>query len=90
MIEVKGDSLILCSPNENVERTQLCKKSNYYRSNVGPEEPTYYDLIIDLKNIIEVDHNKNTMTAYVYIITQWNDSRLNISYPNGGTFEKKS
>lgn len=88
VVKVKGDSLILCSDN-NVESMQLCKKSNSYRSNVGPEQPTFYDLIIDLKNILEVDHDKNTMTAYVYIITQWNDSRLNFAYPNG-TSEKES
>ena len=89
MIKVKGDGLILCSNNKNVESMQICKKSNNYRANAGPEQPTFYDLIIDLKNIIEVDHNKNTMTAYVYIITQWNDSRLNFSYPYA-TSEKKT
>ena len=87
VIKVKGDSLILCS-DETAARMQPCKKSHSYRSNSGPEQPTFYDLIFDLKNIIEVDHDKNTMTAYVYIITKWNDSRLNFSYPNGTSEQK--
>ena len=77
---VYGGDLKLCS-NSKVESIELCKKSNDYRPNVGPDKPTFYDLIIDLKNIIDVDQNKNTITAYVYIITQWNDSRIDYAQP---------
>ena len=81
LTKVSGEGLRLCS-NSNVESIELCKKSNNYRPNVGPDKPTFYDVIIDLKNIIDVDQNKNTITAYVYIITQWNDSRLDYAQPD--------
>ena len=80
LTKVNGGGLRLCS-NAIVESIELCKKSNDYRPNVGPDKPTFYDLILDLKNIIDVDQNKNTITAYVYIITQWNDSRIDYAQP---------
>ena len=80
LTKVQGGGLRLCS-NSKVESIELCKKSNDYRPNVGPDKPTFYDLVIDLKNIIDVDENKNTITAYVYIVTQWNDSRIDYALP---------
>ena len=69
--------LKLCS--ENVTKSQICKKSIKYRANSTPKPwPIILKSIVDLKNILEIDPDKKTMTADIYLIIEWIDPEINV------------
>ena len=75
-ILVKAE-LKLCS--ENVTKSQICKKSIKYRANSTPKPwPIILKSIVDLKNILEIDPDKKTMTADIYLIIEWMDPGINV------------
>ena len=79
---VTGEGLKLCS--EEVDVTQICKKSNEFRPNSIPAPlPIPLNLTVDLKNIIKIDDENNLMTVYIYIVTEWLDPNLSLAIPNG-------
>ena len=79
---VQGEGLVLC--NESVSSLQLCKKFENYIPNIVPKPwPRFVDIIIDLKNIIELDHDRNIITVYIYMITQWISPTIAFAIPTG-------
>ena len=79
---MKGEGLVLC--NETVSSLQLCKKFENYIPNLVPKPwPRFIDIIFDLKNIIELDHDKNIVTVYIYMISQWITPTIGFAIPNG-------
>ena len=79
---VLGEGLVSC--NESVSSVQLCKRFvNYIPNSVPKPWPRFIDIIIDLKNIIELDHDKNIITVYIYMITQWISPTIAFATPTG-------
>ena len=75
-----GD-LKLCSQPTNV--TKLCKKMGNYKANSAPKPwPVIVTPIVDLKNVLDVDQDKKSLTIYVYLITQWIDPEIFVHTPD--------
>ena len=78
----KANSLPSCSAN--VSSVQLCEKSGEtFLPYKVPKAPRPIDIIVDVKNVISVDHNKNTFSIYVYMITQWTNPSISFVAPKG-------
>ena len=76
------NGLVLCS--ETVSALQLCKREKSYKPNAIPKPtPRPIDIIIDLKDIIDIDHERNLLTVYTYIIVQWTDPEISYAVPEG-------
>ena len=82
--------LKLCS--EPVNEIQLCKQKIGYRANVPPRITSLTDIwgkpviltpILNLQNVLDVDHDKKSMTIYFTIEMHWNESRIGVSTPDG-------
>ena len=78
--------LKLCS--EPVNKTQLCKRMDSYVANMPPwnensDTPAILTPILYLENILEIDHDKKSITIYVTIDMEWVDSEIGVSYPEG-------
>ena len=78
--------LKLCS--EPVDKTQLCKRMENYVANMPPwnetsDTPAILTPIIYLEDILEIDHDKKSITIYVTIDMEWIDSEIGVSYPEG-------
>ena len=75
-------NLELCSKPTNV--TKLCKLKIDYQTNKPPRPwPCIITPYIDLKNVMDVDHDKKSMTLYVNLITSWYDKALSLHGPAG-------
>ena len=78
---VKSD-LILCS--EKVSRVQICKKETNYRPNITPyPRLCVIKPVVDIKDILDINLEKKTITVYLYIILQWIDNSLSYAIPEG-------
>ena len=95
LIPIVQANLKLCS--EPVDEIQLCKHQNEYRANDPPRIESYADPkplivtpILTLQNVLDVNHDKKTMTIYFAIELHWKESRLNVSTPEGITLQSKS
>ena len=82
--------LKLCS--EPVNEIQLCKHKNEYRANEPNRILSYTDPkpailtpILNMQNVVDVDHDKKSMTLYFTIEMNWNESRIDVSTPEGIT-----
>ena len=84
--------LKLCS--EPVNEIQLCKQKIGYRANVPPRITSLTDIwgkpviltpILNMQNVVDVDHDKKSMTLYFTIEMNWNESRIDVSTPEGIT-----
>ena len=87
IIPIVSGKLKLCS--EPVDEIQLCKQKNDYRANDPPRILSYTDPkpailtpILNLQNVLDVDHDKKSMTIYFTIEMHWNESRIGISTPD--------
>ena len=75
-------SLILCS--EKVSRVQICKKETNYRPNITPyPRLCVIKPVVDIKDILDINLEKKTITVYLYIILQWIDNSLSYAIPEG-------
>ena len=75
-------SLILCS--EKVSRVQVCQNKGTYRPNVTPyPRLCVVKPVVDIKDVLDIDPEKKTITVYLYIILQWVDDGLNYAVPEG-------
>ena len=59
-----------------------------YVANMPPwnetsDTPAILTPIIYLENILEIDHDKKSITIYVTIDMEWVDSEIGVSYPEG-------
>ena len=88
LIPIVQANLKLCS--EPVDEIQLCKYKNEYRANDPPRIESYADPkplivtpILILQNVLDVDHDKKSMTIYFTIEMHWNESRIGVSTPDG-------
>ena len=95
LIPIVQANLKLCS--EPVDEIQLCKYKNEYRANDPPRieslsnpKPAILTPILTLQNVLNVDHNKKSITLYLTIELHWKESRLNVSTPEGITLKSKS
>ena len=78
---IKSD-LILCS--EKVSRVQICKKEANYRPNITPHPRLcVIKPVVDIKDILDINVDKKTITVYLYIILQWIDNSLSYAIPEG-------
>ena len=86
-IIIVNAELKLCS--EPVNKIQLCKRMDNYIANKPPRKLNYTDTpailtpIIYLENVLEIDHDKKSITIYVTIDMEWVDSEIGVSYPEG-------
>ena len=81
-IQVSKSSLILCS--EKVSRVQVCQNKASYRPNIPPTPRIcVISPVVDVKDILDVDTEKKTITIHLYIILQWMDDGLNYAIPDG-------
>ena len=85
-IKIVNAELKLCS--EPVDKTQLCKRMENYVANMPPwnetsDNPAILTPIIYLEDILEIDHDKKSITIYVTIDMEWIDSEIGVSYPEG-------
>ena len=70
------NGLVLCS--ETVSALQLCKREKSYKPNAIPKPtPRPIDIIIDLKDIIDIDHEN------IYMISQWISPTIAFAIPTG-------
>ena len=85
IIIITKAELKFCS--ESVKRIQLCKMKDNYRVNGPPKSfstnPTILTPILNLQNILDVDHDKKYMTIYFTIETHWNNPDIGVSTPEG-------
>ena len=88
IIPIVQANLKLCS--EPVDEIQLCKHQDEYRANDPPRILSYTDPkpailtpILNLQNVLYVDHDKKSMTLYFTIEMHWNESRIGVSTPEG-------
>ena len=59
------NGLVLCS--ETVSALQLCKREKSYKPNAIPKPtPRLIDVIIDLKDIIDIDHERNFNSLHLH------------------------
>ena len=71
-----------CSQITNV--TKLCRKNADYNPWAAPKPwPTNVTPTVDLKNVIDVDQDKKSLTVYLYLITYWYDSEIFVHAPDG-------
>ena len=74
--------LILCA--EKVSRVQICKKEANYRPNITPyPRLCVIKPVVDIKDILDINLEKKTITVYLYIILQWIDNSLSYAIPEG-------
>ena len=74
--------LILCS--KNVSRIHVCKKQANHRPNVTPyPRLCVIKPVVDIKDILNINVEKKTITVYLYIILQWIDDSLSYAIPEG-------
>ena len=75
-------NLELCSNPTKI--TKLCKKEDDYKANSAPKPwPVNVTPIINIKDVLEIDQGKKSMTIYVYLITYWFDPEIYVHTPNG-------
>ena len=75
-------NLELCSKPTKI--TKLCKKEENYKANSAPKPwPVNVTPIINIKDVLEIDQVKKSMTIYVYLITYWLDPEVYVHTPNG-------
>ena len=71
-----------CSQLTNV--TKLCRKNADYNPWAAPKPwPANVTPTVDLKNVIDVDQDKKSLTVYLYLITYWYDSEIFVHAPDG-------
>ena len=88
LIPIVQAKLKLCS--EPVDEIQLCKYQNEYRANDPPNpKPAILTPILTIQNVLDVDHDKKSITLYFTIELHWKESRLNVSIPEGISFKSK-
>ena len=89
LIPIAQAKLKLCS--DPVDEIQLCKYQNEYRANDPPNpKPVILTPILTIQNVLNIDHDKKSITLYFTIELHWKESRLNVSIPEGITFKSKS
>ena len=89
LIPIVQAKLKLCS--EPVDEIQLCKYQNEYRANDPPNpKPVILTPILTIQNVLNIDHDKKSITLYFTIELHWKESRLNVSTPEGITLKSKS
>ena len=82
------EELKLCS--EPVSKIQLCKKKDDYVANAPPRilsftdpKPLTLTPILNLHNVLEIDHDEKSITLYFTIDMEWIDSEIGVSTPEG-------
>ena len=82
------EELKLCS--EPVSKIQLCKKKDDYVANAPPRilsftdpQPLTLTPILNLHNVLEIDHDEKSITLYFTIDMEWIDSEIGVSSPKG-------
>ena len=82
------EELKLCS--EPVSKIQLCKKEKDYVANKPPivlsisdPKPLTLAPILNLHNVLEIDHDEKSITLYFTIDMEWIDSEIGVSTPEG-------
>ena len=75
------ESLQPCS--RNVTKVELCTNEKNYKSTACHPLPCKINPIFDMKDILSIDTNKNTITFNIYIILEWIDERIGLVAPEG-------
>ena len=71
----------LCSAE--VKIPQLCKHDRNMVANIPPDPlPVNVTPVLDLKNILRVDTERETVTVYMRIVLQWKDLGISVNTPN--------
>ena len=75
------DSFDLCSAEVN--KPKLCKHDRNMVANVPPDPlPVNVTPVLDLKNILRVDTERETVTVFMRIVLQWKDMGISVNTPN--------
>ena len=75
------ESLKPCS--RNVTKVELCTNERNYKSTACTPLPCKINPIFDMKDILSIDNDKNTITFNIYIILEWIDERIDFAVPEG-------
>ena len=78
----EGSNIPYCSNNQS-EHIQICKKDNNHTINRPPKpHPIKVIPILDLKDVHDVDVERETLTVYVKIVLWWEDFSISVITPN--------
>ena len=78
----ESSNIPYCS-NKQSERIQICKKDNNHKTNRPPKpHPITVIPTLDLKDLHDVDVERETITVYVKILLQWEDFSISVITPN--------
>ena len=73
-----GEVMPISQCNETI-KSLLCHKNEEYLSSEYPEpSPCQVNIIMHLKDIYNVDEEKNTISLFVRISTDWKDERITL------------
>ena len=78
----ESSNIPYCS-NKQSERIRICKKDNNHKTNRPPKpHPIIVIPTLDLKDLHDVDVERETITVYVKILLQWEDFSISVITPN--------
>ena len=78
----ESSNIPYCSNNQS-DRIQICKKDNNHVTNRPPKPyPIKVIPILDLKDVHDVDVERETLTVYVKIVLWWEDFSISVITPN--------
>ena len=79
---VGNNCLKPCS--EEVSQTGLCtNQSNYQNTEPCYPRPCKLNPIIDIRDVLSIDTEENTITYHIYIVLEWIDERIQLAVPEG-------
>ena len=69
--------------SEQSERIQLCKNNLEHSPNRPPKPyPVLVNATIDLKDVLNVDADMETITVFAKIVLMWHDFGISVITPN--------
>ena len=79
---IEGEKIKTCV--DRVFTSQLCTTDSEYSIFYPPKPwPLALNPTVDIKDVIDIDEEKQTMTLYVYMSLSWTDDSLKVVSPPG-------
>ena len=79
---IESSNIPYCSSNQT-DNIQICKKDNTHTINRPPKpHPLIVIPILDLKDVHDVDVERETLTVYAKIVLWWEDFSISVITPN--------
>ena len=81
-ILIEGEEIKTCV--DRVFTSQLCTTDSEYSVFNPPKPwPLVLNPMVDIKDVIDIDEEKQTMTVYIYMSLSWADDSLKVVSPPG-------